>query len=329
MERIFNRNFLIVGTVIFILLFSNNIIFAESIKVKLGHLAPIDDPRHKALQKFAEIVEKKTGDRIKITIYPSSTLGSERELFEQAQAGVTEFALIGSVVGNFVPQWAVMDFPYLWKNQNHLRKVIKGSIGREWEKEMDNKYNVGILAFFDRNPRLLVNRKRPIVKIEDLRGLKVRVPEIKIYIDTWRAFGVQPVSMPASEFYMGLKMGVIDAMENPVEVMYHWKIYEVAKYLSLTEHVRSCLYFIYSGKFLKGLSQNDQQIIRDAALEGEQLHNEMIRHQEKDLFKKLEEKGMVINQVDKKAFIEAAKSVHKKYLGIIGEDTYNKILEIE
>lgn len=322
-KKILFIEFLVLGIIF------NGIAFAQSMKVKLGHLAPVDDPRHKALQRFAEIVEKKTGDRIKITIYPNSTLGSERELFEQAQAGVTEFALIGSVVGNFVPQWAIMDFPYLWKSQDHLRKVIKGPIGKEWEKEMERRYNVGILAFFDRNPRVLVNRKKPILKMEDLKGLKVRVPEIKIYIDTWRAFGVQPVSMPASEFYMGLKMGVIDAMENPVEVMYHWKIYEVAKYLSLTEHMRSCLYFIYSGKFLKGLSETEIQIIKEASSVAEQFHNEMIKQQEKDLYGKLEEKGMEIANVYKKDFIEASKSVHKKYLGAIGEEIYNKILEME
>ena len=135
--------------------------------------------------------------------------------------------------------------------------------------------------------------------------------------------------MPASEFYMGLKMGVIDAMENPVEVMYHWKIYEVAKYLSLTEHVRATLYFIYSGKFMKSLSPSDQQIIREAALEAERLHNELIKQQEKELFKKLEEKGMVINEVDKTGFVEAAKAVHKKYINIIGEDVYRKIMEAD
>lgn len=295
---------------------------------KLGHLAPTNDPRHIALEKFAYAVADGTKGRIKITIYPSSTLGSERELFEQVKGGITEFALIGSVVGNFVPEYAIMDLPYLWKSQDHLRRVISGPIGKEWENKMKQQFNVALLGFFDRNPRILTNTKRPIRSISDLAGMKVRVPEIKMHMDTWRAFGVQPTPMPASEFYMGLKVGVIDAMENPVEVMYAWKIYEVSKYLSLTEHVRSALYFIYSYQKISTLPASDIKIITEAAKAAEEWHNKEVISQAAGLFEKLKEYGMIINEVDKSGFIEASKKIHQEYIKVIGEETYNKIVSM-
>lgn len=301
----------------------------KSYEFKLGHLAPTNDPRHQALEMFSKAVVDGSKGRIKITVYPSSTLGSERELFEQVKGGVTEFALIGSVVGNFVPEYAIMDLPYLWKSQDHLRRVISGPIGKEWENKMKQQFNVALLGFFDRNPRILTNTKRPVRTISDLSGMKVRVPEIKMHMDTWRAFGVQPTPMPASEFYMGLKMGVIDAMENPVEVMYTWKIYEVAKYLSLTEHIRSALYFIYSSQKISALPPNDLRIITEAARTAEDWHNKEVASQASGLFDKLKEQGMIINEVDKSGFIEASQKIHQEYLKVIGEETYKKIVSMD
>ncbi len=299
----------------------------QSYEFKLGHLAPVGDPRHEALTMFADQVAEKSGGRIKIVVHPNSTLGSERELFEQVRGGITEFALIGSVVGNFVPEFASMDLPYLWKSQEHLRNVLTGEIGQQWQAKMKKEFGVGVLGFFDRNPRILVNTKRPVKSIKDIQGMKVRVPEIQMHMDTWRAFGVQPTPMPASEFYMGLKMGVIDAMENPVEVMYTWKIYEVAKYLSKTEHIRSALYFINSDQVMNKLSDEDRQIIRTAAEAAELWHNNEVARLQSELYKKLEAEGMVVvYDVDKSGFIEASKKIHQQYMQTIGEETYKKIV---
>lgn len=298
--------------------------FAQT-TIKLGHLAPTNDPRHEALEHFAAIVAERTGGEVEIVLYPDSTLGSERELFEQVSSGITEMALIGGIVSNFYPQFAIVDMPYLWETQDELQRFLSSSIANEWRQEMIQQSNVGIAGFFDRNPRVLVTRNTPVHSMADLAGLKIRVPEIRSALDTWRAFGVQPTPMPASEFYQGLNLGVIDGMENPVEVHANWSIYEVANYLSVTEHQRAILYLIYNDAVLNSLSDENRQIVLEAAAEATEMHNEMIREMEQEMYTILEERGMTIVQPDRTEFIEASRSVWETYAPEFGEDVLQRV----
>ena len=301
---------------------------AKTINVKLGHLAPTNDPRHDGVLKFVDLVDKKSNGKIQIKVYPNSTLGSERELFEQLQAGVTEFALIGAVLGNFVEEFTCMGLPFFWRDFEHMEKTIMGPIGQEWRDNLIKKYNVGLFGLFKRNPRILVNSKKPVTKIEDIKGMKVRVPELPMSMKAWRSFGVQPTPMPASEFYMALKLGVIDAMENPVEVMYNWKIYEVAKYLAKTEHELNSFVFIYSGKFMRSLTPAEQRIIKEAADEAKVYYEGLVEDLASVCYAELEKQGMIITEVDKSGFIEASREVQKDFKKLIGEETFNKIVEL-
>jgi TRAP-type transport system periplasmic protein len=301
---------------------------AEAREVKLGHLAPTDDPRHEALELFAERVAEGTGGALEVQIFPNSTLGSEREMFEQLQAGVTELAVVGGIVSNFYPKWAILDMPFLWEGSEHVQRFVASDIGMAWSKEMGETLGVEMLTFFGRNPRILVSRDRPVMGIEDLAGMKVRVPEIAAYMDTWRAFGVQPVPMPASEFYMGLRLGMIDAMENPVEVMYHWKIFEVAKHLSLTDHMHGGFFFIASRSFMDSLDSDQQAVLYEAAAEAAALMNQRNAEGQASLFDLLRAEGMEIVEPDRSGFAEISKQVHELYMDRFGRDAYEKALEL-
>lgn len=296
----------------------------EAQEVKLGHLAPTADPRHEVLSTFAEAIEERTGGEITIAIFPDSTLGSERELFEQAQAGITELALVGNgIVGNFDPRWAIFDMPFLWESQEHLLSFAQSDLVKEWGQDMAETLGVDVLTFFDRNPRILTTTNQPVTSIEDLSGMKVRVPDISTYMDTWRAFGVEPVPMPASDFYMGLRLGTIDAMENPAEVMYHWKIYEVADYLSLTNHMRSGFLLIASKSFMDGLTEEQREIVREEAVSAQQVFAQRNREGEEELYDLLRAEGMtIIEDVDTSGFVEASRAVHDKYMERFGREAY-------
>ena len=260
-----------------------------------------------------------------VKIYPSATLGKDREVFEQLQGGLCELALNGGVVTNFYKRFSIINMPYLWKDQAAIREFLAGDIGKDWIGDMANKSKVRILAFYDRNPRILTTKPRAIHKVEDLKGLKVRVPRIDTYLDTWRAFGVQPVPMPSSEFYMGLKLGTIDGMENPIEVMYHWKIYEVSKYLSNTNHMRAVLYLTASQKFLDSLTPEQRTVIQDAAIESAKLHTAKTDKAATELVGKLKEEGMEIVDPDLSGFKAAAQKVHEKYMDTFGKDVYEMV----
>ncbi len=296
-------------------------------EVKLAHLAPTDDPRHESLTQFADLVKEKTNGSITIKIFPNSTLGKDREIFEQLQSGITELALNGGVLTNFYKQWSIINMPYLWRDQAAIREFLAGDTGKKWVDEMEGQTGVRILAFYDRNPRILTTKPKAITKVEDLSGLKVRVPKIDSYLDTWRAFGVQPVPMSASEFYMGLKLGTIDGMENPIEVMYHWKIYEVSKYLSMTNHMREVLFLTASKKFLDSITPEEWKAIQESASDSALLHTQKAEKDSNELVAKLTEKGMIINDPDLSGFKAKAKEVHEKYMNEFGKDVYEMVME--
>ncbi len=302
---------------------------AGAVDAKLGHLAPTADPRHQVLTKFGETIKAKTNGAVAVKIFPSSTLGKERELFEQAQAGVTEFALVGGVVSNFYPQWSITDMPYLWKNGAHLQKFVNSDVAKKWAADMSQKLGVEVLAFLERNPRILVTREKPVNSMGDLKGMKVRVPNIKVYTDAWRAFGVEPVPMPAADFYMGLRLGTIDGMENPVEVMYHWKAYEVGKYLSLTNHMYSGFFLIASKKFMDSLTEDQRKVVRAAALEAQAELAQANAEGARTLYDKLRAAGMTINEKpDVSGFVAASKGVHEKYMPQFGKEAYDLAVKL-
>jgi tripartite ATP-independent transporter DctP family solute receptor len=301
----------------------------EAREVKLGHLAPTADPRHGVLTGFAEAIADRTDGEITVAVFPDSTLGGEREMFEQAQAGVTELALVGAIASNFYPRWSIFDMPFLWESQEHVLAFARSELAKEWAADMAEQLGVEMLAFFDRNPRILTTRNRPVHSIDDLRGMKVRVPDIATFMDTWRGLGVEPVPMPAADFYMGLRLGTIDGMENPVEVMYHWKIYEVADYLSLTNHMRNGFFLIASKQFMDSLTEEQREIVREEAINAQQLFAERNREGADSLYDLLRQEGMVIiEDPDISGFVEAAREVHEKYMDRFGREAYEAALAL-
>lgn len=322
------RNFNLVTPLVAILFLAFALITTSSAtarEIKLAHLAPTNDPRHESLTEFAKMIEQKTGGALKVKIYPSSTLGKDREVFEQLQSGVTELALHGGVATNFYKKWSIINMPYMWRDQAAVREFLSSPVVKKWIDDMASKTGVRLLAFYDRNPRILTTKPRPIKSVDDLKGLKVRVPRIDTYLDTWKAFGVQPVPMPASEFYMALKLGTIDGMENPIEVMYHWKIYEVSKYLSLTQHMREVLFLATSQKFYNSLSDAERSAIQEAATESAKSHTLKTEKAANELAGKLKEKGMEIVTPDLAGFKKQSLQVHEKYMKEFGKDVYEMV----
>jgi len=295
-------------------------------EVKLAHLAPTNDPRHESLVEFARMVEEGTNGAIKVKIFPKSQLGKDREVFEQLQAGLTELALNGEIISNFFPKWSVINMPYLWRDQDHLRRFLSSDIARQWIQETADATGVQVLGFFERNPRILTTRDAPVKSVDDIQGLKVRVPKINVYMDTWRAFGVQPTPMSAAEFFSALKLGTVDGMENPIEVMYHWKIYEVSNHLSFTNHMLTRLFLTASRKFLDGLPEDHRQVIVKAGEEASRLHAAKMEQMIPELTAKLKEKGMnIIESPDTSGFEARAEKVHEKYRDLVGPQTFDAI----
>jgi TRAP-type transport system periplasmic protein len=296
---------------------------ADAREINLAHLAPINDPRHETLVEFAEQVKEETGGEITVKIFPNSTLGKDREVFEQLQGGLTQLALNGEIVSNFYPKWSIINLPFFWRDQDHLNAFLASDTAKGWTEDMAEQAGVRTLAFLNRNPRILSTKETEVNSVDDIQGLKIRVPRIDIYMDTWRAFGVQPTPLSSSEFFLALKTGTVDGMENPIEVMHDWKIYEVAGNLSLTNHMQTRLFLNASVSFLDSLSEEHRQVIVDAAADAETRHAEKMSKISGEYVALLREKGMtIVEDPDVSGFKERAEEVHEAYREVIGNDVF-------
>ncbi|MBX4146971.1 TRAP transporter substrate-binding protein [Paenibacillus lautus] len=295
------------------------------IKLRLGHITGESDPWHLGALKFAELVKEKTGGEIEVEVYASSMLGNDRDLIEGMQIGSVDFALPAGVLSNFYSPYAILELPYLFRDKQHLENVLYGEVGNELKQSLLDNAEVRGLEFWMRTPRELTANKK-IETPNDLRGLKIRVPEIPASIAAWEAMGATPTPMAFGEVYSSLQTGVIDAQENPVAFTASSKIQEVQKYMMMTDHVYGYVMLAMSEVTYQRLNEFQRQAIEEAAKEATEYENQLVFEQEEQIINELKEFGTEFVEVDKGPFEAAAKSVHERFANMYGRELYDKII---
>ena len=299
---------------------------AQARVYRLGHVVNEKDGFHIAALKFKELVEKRSHGRIKIQIYPNAQLGDERTLLEELQMGSVDFAVITSgPISNFAPKFAVVDMPFLFKDAKTAYRILDGPIGRDLLKELE-KANLKGLAFAERGFRNLTNNKRPIYKPEDVKGLKIRVMQNPVYVDTFRALGANAVPMAWGDCLTALQQGTIDGQENPINVIYAFKIYETQKYLAMTRHTYAPAVIMMGLNLWKQFSPADQKLLAQCAQEAAEYERAWDASQESKQLAFIKAHGMVVTYPDLKAFRAAVKPVYDKYRPKFG-DYLDRILK--
>jgi len=302
------------------------------IVMKIGHSQPTTHPRHKAFLFFKEIVEKKS-PKIKIEIYPAAQLGTEREQMEMLKLGTLQ-ATRGGAFEAASPKLLSLLLPFLFRDLDHVHKVLQGPIG-DVLAEVTEENGIKILAWADSGGmRQITNNVRPINAPRDLRGLKIRTPPIDAIVRCMKAFGATPVSVPYADLYMALKTGVADGQENPFVHIYHKKLWEVQKYLSIVNYQYHPDPFFVSLKWWKSLPIDVQAILKDAAVKASAYSDELHEEEAKVARQDLEKKGMVINTVseeNRSLFIEKGKEVYDYYIshGICTKELVDLIQEVK
>lgn len=298
----------------------------EPITLKLGHIQSENDLWHKGAQKFKEEVEAKSNGQIKIELYPNSTLGGDRDMAEGLQVGTLDFALIAGVLGNFEPTIQLLELPYLFNSEEEYNKVIHGKVGQEISDRVLSSANIRILNFWDRGPRHLTSNK-PINSVEDIKGLKIRIPEIKAMEVTWKAMGAAPTTMAWNEVYTGLEQNVIEAQENPIPFIYGGRIQEVQKNLALTAHKYEYVTLSMSDMTWGKLTEDQQKIITEAGKVATDYENKLVKDETEKLLETMKSEGLNVTTPDTKEFAAAAKKAHKEFAQTIDIDLYNQILD--
>ena len=282
--------------------------------IKLAHVVNEKDPYHITALKFKEVVESKSQGKIKVEVYPNASLGDERALIEGMQMGTVHAGVItNGPIGNFLPELAVFEMPFLFANEAEVYKILDGPVGQKMLAKFDT-INLKGLAFAERGFRNLTNSKRPVRTPADAAGLKVRVMENPVFIDTFKALGVNAVPMAWTEALTALQQKTIDGQENPVNVAFAFKLQETQKYFSMTKHTYSPATIVMSKNFFDSFDKPSQDILLAAAKESAQHVRKWGADQMTAQLKAVQASGMeIITDVDTKAFQEAVKPVYDKY----------------
>ena len=287
---------------------------ADKYVIKIANVTAPEHPLHVGFEKMASIMNEKSGGRIEATAYPSGQLGNLRAISEGLQLGTIEIGTQSpGGLASFMPLLGVLELPYLYRDNQHVYNTVDGEIGQELNELFREKTGIRILGYWMNLYRNTTNSKKAIVKPEDFKGLKIRVPETKTVMDTIAALGASPVPMPFGDVYTSLQQGVIDGQENPLSIIWASKLYEVQTYLSLTGHIYSPVTIMISDQFYNSLPEDLQKIVVEAFEEVRPEVRKMVEDQEQKLLENLKNQGMEINEVDKSEFAEYMGSIYDEF----------------
>jgi tripartite ATP-independent transporter DctP family solute receptor len=299
----------------------------QSINWKLGHLGNDTHIWNVTALKFADLVSEKTDGQITVTVYPSESLGNEIDTINMIQSRAADMVISGESMQNWAPKAAMMAVPYAFNDLAHMKKVVEGEIGREIEAEITEKVGLVPLYYHIRAPRNLTSNK-PIKTPADLAGFKMRVPNVPLFVEAWKAAGASPQVMAFSEVFTALSQNVIDGQENPYDLIHSANFNEVQEYTNETEHVYGWIYVLVGEEQFNELTESNKAAVLEAAAEaqvfGDDLFEEAITRYKQELL----DRGMKINsEVDKAAFREAMAPAVEQFLNAAQLDIYNRIVE--
>jgi len=276
------------------------------ITIRLADVHPTDYPTVEGDKKFAELVKQKTNGRITVEVYPGGTLGDENSVISQVQTGGTvDMTRVSSAaLTSFNPQMGLFTLPYLFKDSNQEWAFLNSEKGQQILKDLKSSNMMG-LAYYESGARSFYSSK-PLTKIADLKGQKIRVQQSAITIDMVTALGANPVVMPYGDVFGALQTGTIDAAENNMPSYDSTNHYTVAKNLILDGHQRVPEVLLISLALWNKLSQEDQKILQDAATASVATEREAWAKYEEKSNAKIKAAGVTITSVDNIAEWQAA-----------------------
>jgi tripartite ATP-independent transporter DctP family solute receptor len=292
---------------------------AQAVKLTLGHGAAPGNPRHEAAVKFAEVLKAKTSGRIEVQVAPSAQLGDDAAMVTALRTGALDMSANSQgAVANAVPEYAAFGMPFLFSSAAAAFKLLDGPLGKELADKSAQKGLIA-LGYWDNGIRQMTNSKRPITKVEDLKGLKMRTPPDTVLVEIMQALGAEAQQIKFAELYVALQQGVVDGQENPVVNVHASKLYEVQKNLSLTNHQFQMTPFLMSKRAWDKLSDADKKAVQEAAAEATALQRKLSQESEDKLLADLKVKGVQVTTVDRAAFAKATAPVTDKWMaGPIG-----------
>ncbi len=303
--------------------------FAER-TIKFTNGVNADHPVGAGVKRMQEVLDAKTGGKIKINAFWGGSAGGDLPATQALRAGTQEMVCTSSspLVG-IVKELGVFDLPFLFANEKEADAVLDGPAGKYFNQKLEAAGLVN-LAYWENGFRNLTNSKRPVNRAEDFDGVKVRVMQNNIFLDTFKTLGTNAVPMAFGEVFTALETKTIDGQENPFVTIDTSKFYEVQKYLSVTRHAYTPFLILYSKKLWDQLNPQEQAVLREAAMEGQKTQRATIRAQSDTALAALKTKGMQVNEIapaEQRRMFEKVKPVYEKHTASIGADAINVVFD--
>ncbi|MEQ4617055.1 MAG: TRAP transporter substrate-binding protein [Corticimicrobacter sp.] len=299
--------------------------------IKFAVTTPKGTPPVQGMELFAEKVAERSGGKIKVRLFPNGVLGGDAQVLSSLQGGVVEMMMwsAGNLVTQ-VPDFGLLDLPFLYTDPQKVDVLLDGEVGDRLIAQLPQRQLVG-LAFWELGMRHLTNNVRPVGSPEDASGIKIRLQESPVSVDTWRALGANPTPLPFTEVHTALETGTVDGQENPATVILSAKFNEVQKYLSLTRHSYNAHMVLVGKPFWDRLNTDEQQLLKDVAMEIRLEQRRLSRENDAKVIAELEQAGMQVNHLDEEAlsrFREQLRPVILEHANKINPELTQKAFEI-
>lgn len=296
--------------------------------VRFGYGLVEQSNQGRAVRLFAQEVEKASGGKMKVRAIGNASLGSDTQM-QQALIGGAQEMMVGStatLVG-ISPEMAVWDTPFLFNNAKEADVVLDGPVGEKVKATLEPKGMVG-LVYWENGFRNLTNNKHPVAKLEDMNGIKLRVMQNNVFLDSFKALGANAVPLPFSELFTALETRAVDGQENPFNTVVSSKFYEVQKYLTVTNHVYSPWIVTVSKKWWDTLSSAEKKVLQDAAVKSRDFERKDTREEATKALAELKAKGMQVNELpaaEANRMREKLASVNTGIAKSVGQGTWDAV----
>lgn len=298
---------------------------AETLKMRISGENPMTGLDLQMAERFAQNLKAELGDAFEYEFFHTQALGNEEVHMQMIRTGQIDVYPMGSDAVSLDSKWAAFDMPFLFSDRATVARLLDGEIGEEMRQSMRAAAGLHVLAFGELGFRHITNNVRPVVKPEDLSGIKIRVPGSKARILAFTTFGAQPISMNLGELYLALQQGTVDAQENPVNTVKNRSFFEVQKYLSLSGHVYSPVTLVMNAAKYDSLTDDQRAAVNRAAQEAAEYTRGLGTQADATLVDELK-KSMEVNEIDLAAFQAAAAPIWTEVGNMAGADFASKVV---
>ena len=288
---------------------------AAQVTIRYADFHAVTTAHWEGVQMFEKLVEEKSGGEIQVETYPAGQLGAQAELIESVKNGTIQMTYGNSpMLSNYVPEFAVMDLPYIFSDYDHIKKVFVSDTAAQLNQKLVDTTGMRILTWVHSGFRDMLTKDTPINSLEDFKGVKFRSPEAFAYVSMFEALSASPTPLPWNEVYEAVRTGIVDGLETTVEAIVSNSFWEVCQYVIVSNHIYTAETPIINEAFWQGLTDEQRGWVQESIDEAAAWQNAKIEENQEGFYQTMQDNGMTLIYIDRQPLIDACSVVWDKFI---------------